>query len=84
MLAGRVRRSDRGREASGSELAERRRKPQRSAACDLDDAIGPTVPEADPVALPDDFAIFEDGGELFVGLAFDRPAAAAFRCDGGK
>src|SRR5215471_13129241 len=50
--------------------------PQRGAACDLVDAIGPAVPQADLVALPDDFAILEDGGKLFVGLAFDRPAAA--------
>src|SRR5262249_46947035 len=52
--------------------------PQRGAGCDLDDAIGPAVPQADPVALPDDFAILEDGGKLFVGLASDRRAAAPF------
>src|SRR5215471_1924780 len=50
--------------------------PQRGAGCELDDAIGPAVPQADPVALPDDVAILEDGGKLFVGLAYDRPAAA--------
>jgi hypothetical protein len=52
--------------------------PQRGAGCDLDDAIGAAVPQADPVALPDDFAILEDGGKLFVGLASDRRAAAPF------
>jgi hypothetical protein len=52
--------------------------PQRGAACDLNDAIGPAIPQADPVALPGDLAILEDGGKFFVGLAFDRPAATPF------
>lgn len=39
--------------------------PQRGAACDLDDAIGPAIPQADLVALPGDLAILEDGGKLF-------------------
>jgi hypothetical protein len=52
--------------------------PQRSAAGDLDEAIGSAVPETDAVALPGDFGIVEDGGELFQALAFDRRPAAAF------
>ena len=41
--------------------------PQCGAAGDLDEAIGLAVPETDAMALPGDFAIFENGGELFSG-----------------
>jgi hypothetical protein len=30
------------------------------------------------VSLPGDFSILDEGGQLFVGLAFDRRSAAAF------
>ena len=47
--------------------------PQRGAGGDLDDTIGSAVPETDAVALPGDFTIDEDGGELFLALALDCP-----------
>jgi hypothetical protein len=53
--------------------------PQRGAAGDLDDAIGSAVPQADPVALPGDFAILEDGGKLFVGLPLIGPRPRPLR-----
>src|ERR1700746_1038240 len=40
--------------------------------------LGSAIPQADAVTLPDDLAILNDGGQLFQGLTFDRPAAAAF------
>src|SRR5882757_5998099 len=52
--------------------------PDGRSAGDLDEAVGATIPEADTVALPSDFGIFEDSGELFEGLAFDGRPAAAF------
>src|SRR6516225_1354689 len=52
--------------------------PDCGAAGDLDDAIGSAVPETDAAALPADFAILEDSGELFQSLTFDRRPAAAF------
>ena len=58
--------------------------PQRGAAGDVDEAVGSAVPETDAVALPGDFAILNEGGQLFVGLAFDRRSAAAFGLCGGK
>jgi hypothetical protein len=39
--------------------------PQCDAAGNLDDAVGSAIPETNAEALPTDFAIFEDGGELF-------------------
>jgi hypothetical protein len=39
--------------------------PQCDAAGNLDDAVGLAIPETNAEALPTDFAIFEDGGELF-------------------
>src|SRR5207344_2640177 len=55
--------------------ADRRRRysaaiPQRGSGGDLDEAVVLAVPETDPIALPGDFAIHEDGGELFLALAF--------------
>src|SRR6202043_3124490 len=52
--------------------------PDGGSAGDLDDAVGSAVPETDAVALPGDFWIVEDGGELFEALAFDRRPAGAF------
>src|ERR1700687_2184846 len=52
--------------------------PHRGATGDIDGAVGSAVPETDAVALPGDFAILNEGGQLFVGLAFDRRSAAAF------
>src|ERR1700675_4196077 len=52
--------------------------PDGGAAGDFDEAVGSAVPETDAVALPGDFGIAEDGGELFEALAFDRWPAAAF------
>src|SRR6266566_7172364 len=52
--------------------------PQRGAGGDLDDAVGSAVPETDPVSLPGDVAILEDGEELFVALALDRRPAPTF------
>src|SRR5260221_3124067 len=52
--------------------------PDGGATGDFDEAVGSAVPEADAVALPGDFGIVEDGGELFQALAFDRRPAAAF------
>jgi hypothetical protein len=40
--------------------------PQRGAAGYLDKAVGSAVPETDAAALPTDFAICENGGELFL------------------
>ena len=40
------------------------------------------VPETDAIARPGDLAIFEDGGELVLALAFDRrptPTSALLR-----
>src|ERR1700681_2745460 len=51
--------------------------PDGGAAGDFDEAVGSAVPETDAVALPGDFGIVEDGGELFQALAFDRRAATA-------
>src|SRR5258705_13170306 len=58
--------------------------PDGGATGDFDEAVGSAVPEADAVALPGDFGIVEDGGELFQALAFDRRPAAAFTLCGGK
>src|ERR1700681_1631912 len=52
--------------------------PQRGAGGDFDEAVGSAIPKADTVTLPDNPAILDDGGQLFQGLTFDRPAAAAF------
>jgi hypothetical protein len=52
--------------------------PECGAAGDLNEAIGSAVPETDAVALPGDFAILEEGGEFFLGLALDRRPASAF------
>jgi len=41
--------------------------PDGGAAGDFDEAVGSAVPETDAVALPGDFAILEDGGQLFCG-----------------
>src|SRR5271166_2711288 len=49
--------------------------PQRGSAGDLDHAIGSAIPKADAAALPAEFGILEDGGELFQALAFDRRPA---------
>src|SRR5258708_40290594 len=51
--------------------------PDGGATGDFDEAVGSAVPEADAVALPGDFGIVEDGGELFQALAFDRRPAPA-------
>ena len=56
--------------------------PDGGAAGDLDEAVGSAVPETDAVALPGDFGIIEDGGELLQPLAFDwwpPPALALLR-----
>ena len=58
--------------------------PNCGAAGDLDDAVGSAVPETDAVALPGDFAILEDGGQLFAALALDRRRAPTFGLGGGK
>jgi hypothetical protein len=47
------------------ELASGVAIPQCDAAGNLDDAVGSAIPETNAEALPTDFAIFEDGGELF-------------------
>src|ERR1700681_2875173 len=52
--------------------------PDGGAAGDFDEAVGSAVPETDPVALPGNFGIVEEGGELFQAFAFDRRSAAAF------
>src|SRR6202040_2946205 len=52
--------------------------PQCGAGGDFDEAVGSAIPKADTVTLPDDPTILDDGGQLFQGLTFDRPAAAAF------
>src|SRR6516162_2250544 len=52
--------------------------PDGGAAGDFDEAVGSTVPQADTMALPGEFGIGEDGGELFQALAFDRRPTAAF------
>ena len=52
--------------------------PDGGAAGDFDEAVGSAVPETDAVALPGDFAILEDGGQLFVGLALDRGPPPTF------
>ena len=44
----------------------------------LNHPVGSTVPETDATALPADFGIFENSGELLQGLAFDGGPAAAF------
>jgi hypothetical protein len=36
------------------------------------------VPQAEAAALPTDFAVLEEGGELLQALVFDRRASAAF------
>src|SRR6516164_3477377 len=78
MLVARAHQSDRGREAVESAPAARRAIPQRGAGGDFDEAVGSAIPKADTVTLPDDPMILDDGGQLFQGLTFDRPAAAAF------
>src|SRR5712691_6451786 len=58
--------------------------PQRGAGGDLDDTIGSAVPETDAVALPGDFTIDEDGGELFLALALIGGRPRPLRLCGGK
>src|ERR1700747_2367779 len=52
--------------------------PHGSAGGDFDKTIGSAVPETDTVALPRDFAILDDGGQLFQRFPLDRSPAAAF------
>src|ERR1700720_2337176 len=58
--------------------------PQRGAAGDVDEAVGSAVPETDAVALPGDFSILDEGGQLLWGspLIGGRPRPLGF-C-GGK
>src|SRR5579864_3818762 len=49
--------------------------PQRGAAGDLDEAVGPAVPLTDATALPRDPAILDDGGELLLWFSLDRRSA---------
>ena len=65
------------------EPADRHRRypaaiPQRGSGGDLDEAVVLAVPETDAIAHPGDFAIPEDGGELFLALALDRRPTATF------
>src|ERR1700687_900255 len=52
--------------------------PPRGDGGGFDEAVGSAVPETDAVALPGDFGILEDGGQLFVGLALDRGPPPTF------
>jgi hypothetical protein len=58
--------------------------PERGAAGDFNEAIGSTIPETDAVSLPGDFAILEDGGELFWGLPFRGGRPRPLGLCGGK
>ena len=71
-------------EVSDEKPADRHRRARRSAiphgraGGDFDETIGSAVPETDTVALPRNFAILDDGGQLFQRFTFDRSPAAAF------
>src|SRR6195256_586493 len=52
--------------------------PHGGAGGDFDKAIGSAVPETDAVALPRNFAILDDGGQLLQRFTLDRSPAAAF------
>jgi len=52
--------------------------PHGGAGGDFDETIGSAVPETDTVALPRNFAILDDRGQLFQRFTLDRSPAAAF------